>query len=80
MATTYYRGHKIFFDGWNWRYCDTWEIISNRPCKRCNRPPTHEGYDACLGHIPGMFSACCGHGVSKGYRLKGKQGKRKEVG
>lgn len=35
----------------------------DRPCPRCGRLPTPEGYDACLGHIPGCVSACCGHGA-----------------
>lgn len=33
------------------------------PCIRCGRPPTKEGFDACIGHIEGAYSACCGHGV-----------------
>lgn len=31
-------------------------------CNRCNRPPTPEGFDACLGRLPGVKNACCGHG------------------
>lgn len=37
----------------------------DRPCIRCGNPPTPEGYDACLGHLEGVKSACCGHGVSE---------------
>ena len=33
--------------------------------------PTKEGYDACLGHIDGAKSACCGHGVEEPYVLYG---------
>jgi hypothetical protein len=33
-----------------------------RPCPRCKKLPTKEGHDACLGHIPGLKAACCGHG------------------
>ena len=29
--------------------------------------PTKEGYDACLGHVKGAKSACCGHGVEESY-------------
>ncbi len=36
------------------------------PCKRCGKLPTPEGYDACLGYLPGVASACCGHGVKPG--------------
>lgn len=37
------------------------------PCVACGRPPTPEGYDACLGWIPGARAACCGHGVKPPY-------------
>jgi hypothetical protein len=29
--------------------------------------PTEDGCDACLGHMEGVKSACCGHGVEKPY-------------
>jgi hypothetical protein len=32
--------------------------------------PTKEGYDACLDHIDGVSSACCGHGVEEPYTIK----------
>jgi len=59
------RGHRIFYDGLEWRYSDNKKVISseNRLCIKCNRLPTPEGYDACLGHIDGIASACCGHGI-----------------
>jgi hypothetical protein len=65
-ATSYQRGHLIHYDdkGDKWVYADTNECIEiERPCIRCGRMPTTEGYDACLGYIPGATSACCGHGV-----------------
>jgi len=62
MATAYSRGHKIYYDGTTWRYSDNNEIYNdNRPCKKCGKFPTLEGYDACLGFIGGMQSVCCGH-------------------
>jgi len=66
MAYSYSRGHKIIYDHENeiWVYEDTLEPISNaRVCKKCGKQPTPEGYDACMGHIPGAKSVCCGHGV-----------------
>ncbi len=36
-----------------------------RSCIRCGRPPLPEGYDACVGHIPGAISVCCGHGIEE---------------
>jgi hypothetical protein len=66
------RGHKTVFDYTKeaWLYSDTKTPINDaegivRPCKRCGEPPTPEGHDACLGHIEGAVSACCGHGVSE---------------
>ena len=69
MATSYSRGHLVYYD-WNtenWRYSDTNEIVNNnRPCKKCGHSPTIEGYDACLGYIKDALHACCGHGTGKG--------------
>ena len=70
MATSYSRGHEIYYDGTNWRFTDTNEIDNKtRACKRCGKVPTAEGYDACLGHIEGATSACCGHGVAEPYMV-----------
>ncbi len=66
----YQRGHAVHFDEMDqaWRYADTNELCDGmRPCVRCGKSPTKEGYDACLGHIEGVRSACCGHGVEKSY-------------
>jgi hypothetical protein len=41
---------------------DTWE---SRPCGYCGRSNTPEGYDGCVGHLPGVRNACCGHGQLK---------------
>ena len=63
---SYSHGHKIYSKGVNWYYLDTDELHDNkkpRPCPRCGNYPTKEGYDACVGHIDGMKSVCCGHGV-----------------
>ena len=67
------RGHKVVFRGGVWRYADTLEIADDsRPCARCGRHPLPDGEDACLGHIPGLLSACCGHGVSKPIAIASK--------
>lgn len=66
MVTGYCRGHKIIFINNDWKWADTMQSIDNeRPCVRCNKPPTPEGYDACIGFVPGKTSMCCGHGVTK---------------
>ena len=68
MVKSYSRGWEIYYDGENWRYVDNNEIDNDsRPCKRCGRAPTKDGYDACLGYIDGAHSACCGHGAEEPY-------------
>ena len=62
----YVYGHVAEWrDGWV--YEDTGEIVTPRPCPQCGQSPTPEGYDACLGEIPGALGACCGHGLYVGY-------------
>ena len=48
-----------------YRKRDEWEMANKAYKFRIY--PTKEGYDACLGYIEGAMSACCGHGVEKGY-------------
>jgi len=31
-------------------------------CVKCKKAPTKEGYDGCLGTLPNVMNACCGHG------------------
>ena len=70
MISSYQRGHKIVFIEAVWLFADDLSPISIlRPCKRCNQFPTPEGYDHCLGKLPGVSSACCGHGVEKPYAM-----------
>jgi hypothetical protein len=47
---------------------------SSSPCPECGSQPTPEGYDACLGKLPGVKFACCGHGREQGY-IKFKNGR-----
>jgi hypothetical protein len=64
MVTSHSRGHKIYFDGYYWRYLDNGQIVADeRPCIRCGKIPTPEGHDACLGTLKGVLGDCCGHGV-----------------
>jgi len=63
-VTSHARGNPITFTDKGWVYSDGTPISEQeRPCVRCGRMPTPEGYDACLGYIEGVKSACCGHGV-----------------
>jgi hypothetical protein len=36
--------------------------ISAKVCGHCNLERTTEGHDGCLGTLPGLMNACCGHG------------------
>lgn len=67
-ARSHLRGHPIYWDEGDeeWRYedtdeptADTWE---GRPCGHCGEHATPEGHDPCLGTLPGVRNACCGHG------------------
>jgi hypothetical protein len=67
---SHFRGHPILWTGSEWRYADTLEPLpatggSVRPCALCGlQTPLGEGeVDPCLGVLPGVDNACCGHGV-----------------
>jgi hypothetical protein len=48
-----------------WRYADTGELFScgeQRACIRCGKAGTVDGHDECIGSLPGVVNACCGHG------------------
>lgn len=36
-----------------------------RSCDRCDEPVIVDQPDPCLGTLPGVFAACCGHGDPK---------------
>lgn len=68
MVTGYSLGYKIEYINNQWIYSDTKESIDkSRPCKYCGKYPTKEGYDGCLGYLPNVTSACCGHRIEKPY-------------
>ena len=66
MVTGNNKGNPIEYVNDIWIYSDDKTPLEGheRPCTRCGRMPTPEGYDACLGHIEGVTSACCGHGIT----------------
>ena len=70
-ARSYCRGWDVVCRNGQWVYVDTglpcWGPADRRPCRRCNREPTPEGHDACLGTLRGVATACCGHGVHEGW-------------
>jgi hypothetical protein len=66
MVKSYLRGHEIEFVNNEWLYSDTkvptvqeWK---ERNCGHCGLSNTPEGHDGCLGTLPGLMNACCGHG------------------
>ena len=66
-ARGYNRGHEIVFsvDDGIWVYADTRQPVPLNPfrkCGHCNKPSTPEGHDPCIGTLPGVINACCGHG------------------
>ena len=65
MITSFYRGHAIYCKNNIWYYSDTDEPTVNnvRKCGYCEEAATIEGHDACLGTIPDIMNACCGHGI-----------------
>ena len=66
VTTSNLRGHKIEHTEGRWVFSDTREPTVEtheaRPCGNCGRHETPEGHDACLGTLPGVMNACCGHG------------------
>lgn len=77
-ARAYYNGNPIEYIDGEWRYLDGKPADAPRPCPRCGRMPTTEGDDACLGHLPGVSFACCGHGVGPGYVIY-EDGRREDL-
>lgn len=66
--------------GGQWFFCDngqsvkkTWE---QRPCGHCGLHNTDEGHDGCLGTLPDVMNACCGHGVDKDAYIQYSDGRR----
>lgn len=49
-----------------WVYSDTKEPVGSgdtRPCPKCGKMRNPDGTDPCWGMLPGVVSACCGHGT-----------------
>jgi len=65
MEDNFLRGHPIVLVGNEWLYKDTKTPTANheRDCGHCGNSDSDEGHDGCLGTLPGLMNACCGHGV-----------------
>jgi hypothetical protein len=42
-----------------------------RPCVQCGLLSVPDGPDPCMGMLPGVRAACCGHGVEEPYVVVG---------
>ncbi len=66
-AKSTYHGWPSYWDGEIWRYADDntplpgWGGI-NRSCRKCGAECKNAESDSCLGDLPGVDNACCGHG------------------
>jgi hypothetical protein len=50
--------------------------FEKKPCKHCQEYKTFEGHDGCLGELPFLMNACCGHGgTHEGAYVQFKNGK-----
>lgn len=65
-VTSKFRGHKIECINNEWIFCETGKFVKETwkemPCGYCNVKDTAVGHDGCLGTLPGIMNACCGHG------------------
>lgn len=69
MVRGYLRGHEIEWVYNEWLYSDTKQPTADtykeRPCGKCGEFETEEYHDHCLGTLPGVIAACCGHGRNR---------------
>lgn len=68
-ATSTFRGHPIVWRDEGWLYVDDGSPAcfrgEIRPCVKCGllfNGSTDGQPDPCLGNLPGVDNACCGHG------------------
>lgn len=83
VAKTWINGYRAYYDEERKRWVQTGEKCrtstyqegevrsfyrpEDLPCPRCGEGRLDGGEDACLGHLPGVKYACCGHGQEEGY-------------
>lgn len=63
-AKTTTRGHEMHYDGSDWIITATGEKLADAElnCTVCKQPCPLKEPDPCLGTLPGVAHACCGHG------------------
>lgn len=64
MSKDYLRGHVIELKRYGWVYKDTGEqtVRTYRDCGYCGKANTEHDHDGCIGELPNVMNACCGHG------------------
>jgi len=66
MVKSKSNGYDIEFIESEWIYSDNKISLSvARPCNNCGKHTIKDGkeeYDSCIGRLPGVKNACCGHG------------------
>ena len=68
VVTLRFRGVQIFYVGGLKAKNARKVLADNQPvdypltCPACHVAMTRSGPDACLGYVPGVSNACCGHG------------------
>lgn len=61
-----WRGHPIHIKNEDWVYTQTNKLVSediHKECNFCGKGNTVDDHDGCLGTLPNVMNACCGHGV-----------------
>jgi hypothetical protein len=80
----YYGPRTVFYgDDVEWRGLNI-DFDVSEPCVSCGGPRQNDKPDPCLGMLPGVWGACCGHGNSEdayamlddGRRLDGPEAQR----
>lgn len=68
MTKPQYKGHEIETNiNGNFVYSDNKQLVSDeiwRSCGHCGLETTKEKHDGCLGELPDVMNACCGHGLT----------------
>ena len=73
VATSYVRGHKVYYDDEKEKWLFANDKLNDKVaevCPRCCQPHLPNDCDYCLRPLQQtdfIVSACCGHGVERGY-------------
>jgi len=66
MIKSKFRGYSIKFEEDEWYFCESGDLVREThkdiPCDYCGNKDTIDGHDGCLGTLPNIMNACCGHG------------------